>query len=469
MSAVPSTQAADPQANGARTQVKTTPHQGKETTAQVKDAQASGRSQRSSNRLAWLDALRGVAALCVVFSHLSTYVLQPVHNDVYDFFDPGLYGVLVFFMVSGYIVPASLERKGSIRSFWVSRVFRLFPLFIVAIGGVIVLHDLGYASARGTTNNISASVFAHAFMLGDMLGGSDVISVLWTLSYEMVFYLLLTALFTAGLHRRSDRLATGFAAAALLLGGILPTCWLSHTAGYTKVAVTADILVLGGLALAVAGNRVSRTVGAWVAATTGLVLLTVNEREFAYEGLTILALMFTGTLLYRAEHGQVSRGRAAVITAAVFAAVIGAGAWHIPALTSSPIEQRLWLASVPLAGLTFALGMALRKRRVPAAVAWLGLISYSVYLLHWLLIDGYDAIPATHGSHPLWMQFLMAAGYFAALLICCSLTYYLVEVPMQRLGRRLAARLEARFGSDRMVTAGLARRLIRVPPGAQRT
>jgi hypothetical protein len=28
------------------------------------------------------------------------------------------------------------------------------------------------------------------------------------------------------------------------------------------------------------------------------------------------------------------------------------------------------------------------------------------------------------------------------------LTYYLVEAPMQRIGRRVAARLDARFGSD---------------------
>jgi peptidoglycan/LPS O-acetylase OafA/YrhL len=37
------------------------------------------------------------------------------------------YGVFVFFLVSGYIVPASLERKGSVHGFWVSRVFRLYP------------------------------------------------------------------------------------------------------------------------------------------------------------------------------------------------------------------------------------------------------------------------------------------------------------------------------------------------------
>ena len=88
----------------------------------------------AAKRLAWLDALRGIAALCVVFDHLSYSVLQPVRASVYHWFDPGQYGVFVFFLVSGYIVPASLERKGSVRGFWVSRVFRLYPLYLFAVG-----------------------------------------------------------------------------------------------------------------------------------------------------------------------------------------------------------------------------------------------------------------------------------------------------------------------------------------------
>jgi hypothetical protein len=51
----------------------------------------------------------------VVFDHLTYSVLQPVRDSVYHWFDPGQYGVFVFFLVSGYIVPASLERRGSVR------------------------------------------------------------------------------------------------------------------------------------------------------------------------------------------------------------------------------------------------------------------------------------------------------------------------------------------------------------------
>ena len=74
--------------------------------------------QPGRSRLAWLDALRGFAALCVVFDHGSTLLLQPARDFLYHVLNLGQYGVFVFFLVSGYIVPASLERKGSVRSFW---------------------------------------------------------------------------------------------------------------------------------------------------------------------------------------------------------------------------------------------------------------------------------------------------------------------------------------------------------------
>jgi peptidoglycan/LPS O-acetylase OafA/YrhL len=406
----------------------------------------------------------------VVFDHFTVHVLQAVRIAVYNVFDPGLYGVFVFFMVSGYIVPASLERKGSIRTFWVSRVFRLFPLFIFAVVGVIVLHDFSYAGLSHANTHTTAAIFAHLFMLSDILGIPSVINVLWTLSYEMVFYLLLTALFTVGLHKRSGRIALGFAAAAVLLGTALPTVWLSHSSlGVTTVAIGADVLILVGLAFAVAGRRLPRALGAWLAAGTGLVLVAVNERVYAYEGLTILALMFTGTMLYRAERGQIAQRKAFVFAVAVFTAAMAAGAWHIattPPVDDPRLRQRQWVLSVALAGLTFAIAMALRELPIPKFLAWLGLVSYSVYLLHPLLIDIYTKLPWTHGTHTLGVQVLLASGFMAALLACSAMTYYLVEAPTQRLGKRVAGWLDARYGPDRLVTAGpkasLSRRDTRV-------
>ena len=80
---------------------------------------------RTTDRLAWLDALRGFAALCVVFDHGSTLLLRPARDVLYQWLNLGQYGVFVFFLVSGYIVPASLERKRRPSAFWTSRGFRL--------------------------------------------------------------------------------------------------------------------------------------------------------------------------------------------------------------------------------------------------------------------------------------------------------------------------------------------------------
>src|ERR1700742_708143 len=160
---------------------------------------------KQGSRLAWLDALRGFAALCVVFDHGSTLLLLPVRSFLYQWLNLGQYGVFVFFLVSGYIVPASLERKGSVRGFWVSRVFRLYPLYAFALVAAVLLWWFNIGTLGGANYQGKTSLLTHALMLSTVLGGHNAINVIWTLTYEMAFYLLLTALFLTGTHRRSSR------------------------------------------------------------------------------------------------------------------------------------------------------------------------------------------------------------------------------------------------------------------------
>ena len=233
----------------------------------------------AGRRLAWLDALRGVAALFVVFDHLGYYVLQHARQvRSISRFDPGQYGVFVFFMVSGYIVPASLERKGSIRGFWVSRVFRLYPIYLFAVGAMIVLWATGIGSLSGMNSDAVTSSFADVFMLQSVLWAPTLPNVVWSLAYEMVFYLLLTALFLGGVHRRSSRYALVFGVAAVALGGVLRPGSLSHhllTPGVV-VALT-DGLIFLGLTLALASRGRWRTYGAALAAATGLLVIMFNS------------------------------------------------------------------------------------------------------------------------------------------------------------------------------------------------
>ena len=409
-------------------------------------------------RLAWLDAMRGFAALCVVFDHMGGLVLQRPHDIVYRVLDTGQYGVFVFFLVSGYIIPASLERKGSVRGFWVSRVFRLYPLYIVAIALALLAFKTGFGAIHGAENAPKTWIYSVPFMMSNMLDGTNVPNVIWTLSFEMVFYLLLTALFTFRAHRHSGAYAVAAALAALVLGGLLTTSSLNHLhvlghwTGDRRIAILADAGIFVGLALAVTGRARLRAVGVVLAAGTGLVLLLFNTSyPGPCTGLVILALMFTGTMLYRAEQGQLAWRHALTIAGVVLVLAIAAGLWHGPGgwtpgnLTQYRIQ---WIACLVLAGATFALGMALRHKRVPGWLAWLGLVSYSVYLLHPIILNAYRSIGPLHQPHPFPIQVLLAAGILAVVLICSAATYYLVESPMQKYGHRLSRFLQARFGPD---------------------
>jgi peptidoglycan/LPS O-acetylase OafA/YrhL len=397
-------------------------------------------------RLAWLDALRGFAALCVVFDHGSTLLLLPARSFLYQWLNLGQYGVFVFFLVSGYIVPASLERKGSVRGFWISRVFRLYPMFIVALLLSAVAYETGHGTVANAGKHPLTAVLGWLFMLQNLVAGVNVPLVIWTLSYEMVFYLLLAALFSWGIHRRSGWYAAFFAVGAVALGGILPMAALGHWSDGTQhgqliLNAGVDALVLAGLGLAVLSRSWPAKAGASLAGLVALVLVMVNQSyPYPWSGCVILGLMFTGTMIYRAQEGQVSRRLTAAVAVAVFALLTLAGIWHGAQRHEDHHWQLQWATSVLLAGATFGAGLAMRRVRIPGWCAWLGMISYSVYLLHSPIFNAYRSIPVLHRKHTMPDQVLFFAGLIAVIIGLSALTYYLVEKPMQRLGRRVAAR-----------------------------
>ena len=141
-------------------------------------------------------------------------------------------------------VPASLERKGSVRAFWASRAFRLYPLYLFAIAAAIALSLLGIGWLRGADKDPATSALTQLLMLSNLLNGPNVPNVVWTPAFEMVFYLLITALFVCRVHRHSAVFAGGFAVGAMALGGLLPLGALSASAlGTRNVAVIADAAI----------------------------------------------------------------------------------------------------------------------------------------------------------------------------------------------------------------------------------
>jgi peptidoglycan/LPS O-acetylase OafA/YrhL len=421
----------------------------------------------TQNRLAWLDVLRGWAALCVVFNHFGYFVPPLINSAVYQWINPGDYGVFVFFIISGYIVPASLERRGSIRTFWVSRIFRLYPLYLLAVGFAVAVWAADAGSLRGEGAHPATSALSQLLMMSNVLGGQNLPNVAWSLSYEMIFYMLLTALFAAHLHRRSSRYALAFGVAAVVIGGLLPQAYFNHALTSPRiVTLVADLVVLTGLALAVVLRGMPRLAGAALAARAGVTLLAFNGTWLApWEALSIIALMFTGTMMYRAEQGQYPRLKAAVIAVTVLGLAIAAGVWHSHADFG---WDRSYAMSVSMAGLTFAIGLALRDLRWPRILTWLGLISYSIYLLHPSLIEACRHLPWTAHHHRFFPQLLIDASFLVILIGLCSITYLFVERPMQNAGRRVARWFDARFGPDRAPARRVITHCDRVTPLKER-
>jgi peptidoglycan/LPS O-acetylase OafA/YrhL len=409
-------------------------------------------SLRQPDRLAWLDALRGVAALCVVADHGSGLVWWPGQAFASRWLDLGQYGVFVFFLVSGYIIPASLERKGSVRGFWISRAFRLYPLYLFAIAASVVAYRLGYGPLHGAQHHPAGAVASWLLMMPNLLSGPSIPNVTWTLSYEMVFYLLLAALFSVRAHRLSGGYALACGIVVLAVGGMLPMAALEGGHGLLGpgyVDLAADALIIAGIAASMsapAGGPRRPAVGAWGAALAGMFLLTANQDRypFPWSGYAILAFMFTGTLVYRAEHGQVRKATAAVVAVAVLAMTTGGGLWQgalHPSLGADTVQWRYqWVTSLAGAGATFGAGLLLRRRRVPRVLGWLGMISYSVYLIHPLVLNAFrDVRPLHDASRAPGVQVPLALGLLAVIVGASAATYYVIERPMQRIGRKVAS------------------------------
>nr|WP_329213281.1 acyltransferase [Streptomyces sp. NBC_01485] len=390
-------------------------------------------------RLGWLDSLRGIAALVVVLDHSSRAFMPEFRQEVMPQFDLGRYGIMVFFLVSGYIIPASLERRGCVRTFWIGRVFRMYPLWAVAVAAVLALDLLGVAELRAGLGRESpaTSAVAHVTLLQELLGTPSVLLVLWTLSYEMAFYLMVVALFTVRLQHRSAAVAVTLAvlaAASAVVGGLLPVSALSGAVGTGRLVAVVSVVMVLAVCCASAGSPALRVAGGVLGGVSALVLVAFNGTVPMWEGLMILSVMFLGTAVHRAENGESSRWCAVRTAAVVLVCAVGSAYWYGD---DSHFTRRGWILAFLLAVLTFGAGLASRHRRVPRLLIGLGVISYSVYLVHPVLLA------VTDGTIGRWRRDSpgLEVAFFAVLLPLCVLTHRYIEVPGQAWGRRLARRV----------------------------
>ncbi|MFB7663596.1 acyltransferase family protein [Kitasatospora sp. NPDC056138] len=407
-------------------------------------------------RLGWLDGLRGIAALLVAVHHFGLLNWFPWGADFGKRFDLGIYAVMLFFLVSGYIVPASLERRGDVRGFWVGRIFRIYPLVIIVVTLSLVLLPRHYSAVPSqVTDRPFWAYLANLTLLHEMTNIASALGAMWTLCYEMVFYFFVSALFVNGRHQQSAPISAFFAGAALLLGAwwtpqlITPKApWVDPAPTHYIIIATA-VLMATGLVLVLIGSPKATRIGAMVLGGLGAALLFVNARSTFFESMMILATMFAGTAIFRAEKHQINRRLAAACCLFVLASGFLVGYLYNDKAAQSRTWTSTWEGfSLPYvaAWATFGLGMLLRNRRWPRVLPWLGSISYSVYVVHipilwgtWWLKDKVISFPAT--GHGRW---LLPAFFLAAVLVASQLTHKLIELPGQRLGKRVATALDRR-------------------------
>ncbi|RZU48533.1 peptidoglycan/LPS O-acetylase OafA/YrhL [Krasilnikovia cinnamomea] len=406
-------------------------------------------------RLGWLDALRGFAALTVVWFHLSPVVLGPErHLRIHHHIDLGKYGVLLFFLVSGYVIPMSLERHGSLRRFWVGRLFRVYPAYLatIAVTGVLVVAGLGGLRASLRADPVTA-VLAHATMLMDPLGLRGTVRVFWTLSYEMIFYLVVAGLFAWRLHRHSGWWAAGLAAVALMAGPRLPDGLFAADPGGRRITAAVLLVLVAGVVAACLSGRRRLTLAAGTAGICFLALPALDGHPSAdstvaasWQGLLLLAVMFAGTVVFRAQHGQLGRWPAASALAAVGGGTVAAHAVYLPGRSTE-----VWLTTVAAVAATFAVAYALRRRAVPRIFAWLGTISYSLYLLHVVVLGQVVRFVPDLAHRPAPQRCLVGAVFLLLALGVAAVSQRVVERPGQALGRRLLRALEGAPGPPRSV------------------
>jgi len=143
-----------------------------------------------------IQVIRGIAALLVCSFHMKTLLNTPAFAYGNFFFGSGAIGVPFFFILSGFIIFYTTQNTArsvtSVRVFALKRVFRIVPLYyLITLIWIVGLGQVGYYLTRRPDLLLSALTFVPSFTstVGPSFGFPPV-AIGWTLAYEMLFYLI---------------------------------------------------------------------------------------------------------------------------------------------------------------------------------------------------------------------------------------------------------------------------------------
>lgn len=365
-------------------------------------------------RIRELDALRGIAALAVVLFHFTT-VFDEKWGHGYDIpsaFALGQHGVKLFFIVSGFVIYMSLERRPTAGAFATGRFSRLAPSYWAAVlltFVVVAAVGLPDETAGDLTYHFSvADALANLTLMHWAVGVPHIDGVYWTLVVEVAFYGVMLLLLRFDLLNQPRR------------------------------AATALVTVGCGVVVAIA---VFSALPATATLATGLAIYAFLLAAFAN-------LFLAGIVFYRLSGGATK------------------GLW-ITLLVTLAVEAILRPESIALiAGiyLLFTLLIYGRLRLIAVRpLLALGAVSYPLYLIHQRV--GYVIIHRLEAAaidNPL----VLLAVPLLIVLAAATVIHLAIELPAQRVVRGWLAPSGPSQASQRVLELGAAMRRPAVPLGA---
>lgn len=143
--------------------------------------------------------LRGIACLAVCMMHFFGTVPSKTLNEIGIY---GGYGVPIFFVISGFIIPYTLYHSAykinNYFKFLLKRVIRLEIPYLLTILLIILISALAQLSAEPSVSTVKLfdkNTFYHVFYLVGIMDGKWLSPVFWTLAIEFQFYLFIGLLF----------------------------------------------------------------------------------------------------------------------------------------------------------------------------------------------------------------------------------------------------------------------------------
>jgi peptidoglycan/LPS O-acetylase OafA/YrhL len=353
----------------------------------------------AQERLPGLDGLRALAVLCVLFSHVFVSEGFPQAGWIYHLQRTfsGLFGVQVFFTISGFIITLLLyrekERDGAISSkqFWLRRALRILPPACAYLLAVQVVMMAGRAHVPAETQWASLLFWRNLMPQEPWFTSQQGFTGhYWTLSVEEQFYLFWPLLVVALPRTGLRRLALTGACLSVICRAGAP--WLPE-GSLRWLPMNLDGFMLGALVAAGTGERIWQRLWVW-------------RWPLLVAALMLTRLQASALQLYVAP----MQGLAVAVATAV------------------------WIS-----GLTRKIDCVELKLLNSRPLVMLGLISYSVYLWQQLCLA-----PAEHWQGPVpWLaRFPQNLG---ACIACGALSYFLIEQPCQWMKSRLMKRSRERL------------------------